>query len=437
MTGDKTPSTDRYDTESHGSNTRKIASRTQYGSTLAVCRWVYYRGQIYERDGHRCDRECVSRYPSTIRRAMRGEGNWCRDKKYRCTRWYHYRICGSGREARGYRSGDVTPTLCSTRSIRTESREIWYLYDGWTGICAWADRETTILYREYGELRIFQSHERTHRYDAWCASFSAVRDRDHGWYPKIYEKISSHVSSSWAYCRRYHLSRGSRGIQARIAYSIILGMFTFSPESLPPVFGTSIPLEEIGEYTLCLGLTQKQWEEIIFNTHDPHDIVLRRFTGDMRRFSDTEALERWYNAQGRFTFSLVNHEGIIAWIWWWRPSDAPNIIRPISDDIPEVLCSDERSIHTSGIRIYPMARSQWLALPFVSECTQYYRRVYPHACIFVDVDTENIPSQKLYKSLGYICIGYGENHKSVAWTDAASRMIFVDIAPDASGEVLS
>lgn len=209
-----------------------------------------------------------------------------------------------------------------------------------------------------------------------------------------------------------------------------MGDFTFSPLTIPPPFGESVFIEKMWDFSLYLGLTQKQGEEIILNTRDPHDIALRRFTGDRERFHDTVALEKWYNYPWRLTFTLINEKDMLAGIWWWRPSDAPTIIRPVSDDIREALCSGEHSIHTSGIRIYPFARSQWLASPFVARCTCYYRMVHPHSCIFVDVDIENIPSQKLYKGLGYMFIGYGESRTSVTPWPQEPRMVFVDVSTD-------
>jgi hypothetical protein len=54
--------------------------------------------------------------------------------------------------------------------------------------------------------------------------------------------------------------------------------------------------------------------------------------------------------------------------------------------------------------------------------------IYPEACICVDVDQENIPSQKIFIKQGYAFVGYGENKKTVN-NAPTPRLVYIEV-PD-------
>ncbi|PID87448.1 hypothetical protein CSB07_01415 [Candidatus Gracilibacteria bacterium] len=172
-------------------------------------------------------------------------------------------------------------------------------------------------------------------------------------------------------------------------------------------------LEKIGEYCFGLGIPENQIKKIIKYSNDFSDKSLQENTSDSKRFSSLDEFEKWYNYDGRFVFSLLGENSEIIGFWQSRPSKEP-IIKLVEDkELYNKLLSNKNLIHTNGIRIYPNFRSKGLSRILLSLSHKYYKNIYPNSIMSVDINKENIPSQKSYEKMGYKRIGIGENQKTV------------------------
>ena len=180
-----------------------------------------------------------------------------------------------------------------------------------------------------------------------------------------------------------------------------------------PVFWESILLELMGDYILHLWVPRTQIESIIISSQDGNDTAMQKNTGDKKRFSSFEKFHSWYNDEWRYVFSLLDATWIIAWIWYWRPSEMPKIEEARDSDLCNKLAENKNHVHTWWIRIYPRFRWLWLASVLLSRSTYYYRLLYPDAYMSIDIAVDNIASQKTYEKCGYVMIGMGENRKTI------------------------
>jgi RimJ/RimL family protein N-acetyltransferase len=193
-----------------------------------------------------------------------------------------------------------------------------------------------------------------------------------------------------------------------------------------PSFWKSIFLENIGEYTLHVGIDTSAIEKIVEYSQDQHDIALSQNTGDKERFSDKQKFLKWYSDAWRFLFSLMDANGEIAWIWYGRPSLAPEIITKENKELCMLIEKNSDKIHTWGIRIYPNARWKWLATPLIQRSSYYYRHIFPDAYMSIDIDEWNIASQKAYEKSWYIYIWLWENRKTIE-KNAKERKIYLEL----------
>ena len=193
-----------------------------------------------------------------------------------------------------------------------------------------------------------------------------------------------------------------------------------------PPFWTSLFLEQIGEYTLSVGIRESSIEKIIEYSNDQSDTALMQNTGDKKRFSDREKFESWYRDDGRYLFSLTEKDGTIAGIWYGRPSELPELSQIDNIEYTEFLMENAERVHTGWIRIYPNARGKWLATPLILRSSYYYRHIYPDAIMSIDIDEENIASQKAYEKAGYISIWFGENRKTIE-KNPRKRKVYIDL----------
>ena len=194
-----------------------------------------------------------------------------------------------------------------------------------------------------------------------------------------------------------------------------------------PPFGESIYLEKFWEdHELHVWIRESAIDTIIQNTANEEDIALKTNTWDRKRFSDREKFESWYNDTGRYVFSLLERDGTIAGIWFWRPSDAPELAKVENTELANLIEKNTTKIHTGWIRLYPNARGKWLATPLITRSTYYYRQLYPDAYMSIDIDKENIPSQKAYLKAGYQYVWLGENKKTID-KNPHERLVYVEL----------
>lgn len=177
-------------------------------------------------------------------------------------------------------------------------------------------------------------------------------------------------------------------------------------------------LENIWEYEIHLWIPQAGIQEIIDYTLDDNDVALRKWTWDWKkRFISRENFTSWYQDTDRYVFSLLDKNWSVVGIWWWRPAKFPTISKVLDDTINEKLKNNYSNIHTSGIRIYPPARGKWLASPFIEMCSRSYNLLFPNFCMSIDINAENIPSQKAFEKIWFQKLGYGQNknNSKEAW----------------------
>ena len=169
-------------------------------------------------------------------------------------------------------------------------------------------------------------------------------------------------------------------------------------------------LENIGDYEIHLGIPQTWIKEIIGYSLDETDIALREWTSDWKkRFISEENLTSWYEDTDRFAFTLLSKDWVIAGLWWWRPAKSPVITKIINVDLYNTLIENIEYTHTWAIRIYPFARGDRLASPFMKFCSQYYKSLFDNIHMCVDIDEQNIPSQKAFEKIWFEKVGYGKN----------------------------
>jgi len=193
---------------------------------------------------------------------------------------------------------------------------------------------------------------------------------------------------------------------------------------IKPEIGTATLLEEIWDFNLYLWIDKKFIDDLIKYSSNTKDIALLNNTWDLKRFSSIENFQKWYNDDWRYIFTLTSNNKL-AWIWWWRPSKLPNISKITNEKIAKEVIENEKESHTSWIRIYPDFRWKWLAKIILQRCSFFYRKIIPNAYICVDVDKENIPSQKAYEKNSYIFFWYWENKKTVK-SQEKPRLLYVE-----------
>lgn len=199
----------------------------------------------------------------------------------------------------------------------------------------------------------------------------------------------------------------------------------------PPLWITHY-LENIWEYEVRLWIPQDGIQELINYTFDDSDTALRTSTGDYKngkgRFTSHERINTWYDDEDRFPFTLLAPNQQLVGIWWWRPAEAPDIIEIINEEAYKILWENANNTHTSGIRIYPPARGKWLAGSFLDVCSRSYNCIFPEYCMCIDIDTDNIASQKATEKIGFISVWYGQNKNNSRknWQDVwKERIVYI------------
>lgn len=190
----------------------------------------------------------------------------------------------------------------------------------------------------------------------------------------------------------------------------------------PDIWKTKL-LKNIGEYKLNLWISQNQIEQLIRYSTDKKDIALLNWTSDFKRFSSKELFEKWYNDKDRYLFTLSLSDWQLVWIWWWRPSSIPTVSKTINNELSEQIKSNKNNIHTSAIRIYPKFR--WKGLTkYIFESENFYREIFKNIYMCIDINKENIASQKSFEKIWYKFYWYWENKKAVE-SKQDIRMLYV------------
>lgn len=169
-------------------------------------------------------------------------------------------------------------------------------------------------------------------------------------------------------------------------------------------------LENIGDYEVHLWIPETWVQEIVDYSTDETDTALREWTSDWKkRFISVENLTSWYQDKERYPFTLLSKDWTVAGLWWWRTAECPKITEILNENLYSILQENLNNTHTWAIRIYPFARWDRLASPFMKICSKYYGYIFENIHMCVDIDAENIPSQKAFERLEYEKIGYWKN----------------------------
>lgn len=184
------------------------------------------------------------------------------------------------------------------------------------------------------------------------------------------------------------------------------------------------PLEELWDYTFWIWLLKSELENIVRYSNDKNDKALQENTSDKKRFWDIKKLEKRYNDTWRYIFSIVNNKWQIAWFWQGRPCKIPLIKKVVNDNLYKVLWENIKNVHTSGIRLYPNFRWKKLAGPLIELSHKYYKKIYPNYIMSIDIEEENIASQKSFKRMWYLFLWYWENQKTVESSEK-ERLIYI------------
>lgn len=191
-----------------------------------------------------------------------------------------------------------------------------------------------------------------------------------------------------------------------------------------PILWDFYPLEKFEDYTIWIWIPDSQIDAIIKYSTDTWDHALMENTSDSKRFPNIEKLTSWYYDKWRIVVSMVSSTWKIAWFWQGRPSKAPIIETITNSSLYTELERNTNNIHTSGIRIYPAFRGKWLAWPLLKLSHLYYQKIYPHFYMSIDIDTNNIASQKSFEKLWYQSVWYWENQKTVE-VNKRPRIVYV------------
>jgi len=177
-----------------------------------------------------------------------------------------------------------------------------------------------------------------------------------------------------------------------------------------PVLWKTKYLESIWNYELYLWIPQSGISEIVDYSLDSTDIALREWTSDWKkRFISVENLTAWYYDDDRYPFTLLSEKWTVAWLWWWRPTQMPLITKTINAELHSLLEKNSHGTHTSWVRIYPFARGEKLASPFIKACSKYYDTIFKQVHMCIDIDEQNIPSQRAFEKIWFQRVGYGKN----------------------------
>jgi len=169
-------------------------------------------------------------------------------------------------------------------------------------------------------------------------------------------------------------------------------------------------LENIWEYKIHLGIPATGIQEIVNYSLDETDIALREWTSDWKkRFISEENLTAWYNDKDRYPFTLLSPDWVVAGLWWGRPAECPKITEVLDKSLYNTLLDNLQNTHTSAIRVYPFARWDRLASPFIAACSRYYNTIFDTIYMCIDIDSGNIPSQKAFEKIWFKKVGYGKN----------------------------
>lgn len=157
------------------------------------------------------------------------------------------------------------------------------------------------------------------------------------------------------------------------------------PEQLPQ----SATIAEKG-FTIWRGWSEELAQKLVIASEDP---LIKQFAPNDNgsRFTNLQAAYDWYTKKQPIVYSLMKN-GQLGGITWFSANHR------------QELDSD----YTFAIRMYPLARGNRLAQPFVEQAEIDFRRLKNPRGLWLETDSNNVVAQKLYAALGYKIITAGK-----------------------------
>lgn len=134
--------------------------------------------------------------------------------------------------------------------------------------------------------------------------------------------------------------------------------FVFLPGTESPPLGVSHFLKNIDGLELYLGMSEEAAEQLVEYMNNPGDAALLSFTSDVSRFASKESLVRWYSDISRYVFTLMDSQERLAGLWFARKSAPPRFETVTDPELKRRLGEHANSLHTGGVRIYPLFRGK-------------------------------------------------------------------------------
>lgn len=143
--------------------------------------------------------------------------------------------------------------------------------------------------------------------------------------------------------------------------------------------------EDGTRFSLTIGLTKEQAEQLRQVSLDTSDEAIQTLTSDRKRFGEG-SYEAWY-AKGRVPFALVDEESgrLAALVWFGR----------------ETLAGESGDWHTIAYRSYLPFRGKGLMKPFTRYVFDIYAAHYPEAKFWAGIHADNLASIGLALALGF------------------------------------
>ena len=134
--------------------------------------------------------------------------------------------------------------------------------------------------------------------------------------------------------------------------------FVFLPGTESPPLGVSHFLKNVDGLELYLGMSEGAAKQIVEYMKNPDDAALLKFTSDASRFASKETLARWYSDISRYVFTLMDSQERLAGLWFARKSTPPRFVTVTDPELKRQLDARTDSLHTGGVRIYPLFRGK-------------------------------------------------------------------------------
>ena len=147
-----------------------------------------------------------------------------------------------------------------------------------------------------------------------------------------------------------------------------------------------IEFETVIKLQIKRGLSQSQINKLIYYSN--HDLKVKRFTHDSKRFKDLDSFVTWYTRDIQI-FVLTNSSNNLLGLIWIKPR-----VNPYS-----------KYKHTFAVRVYKPIRGKGYSHDFAKKVLSTLKI----DGLWLSTSIKNIAALKLYNKLGFKQIGKEDN----------------------------